>query len=68
MLHLILWSAALLAGAFAAVLVLAIVGIRRGDRCQRLTGQPGSRSEVFARRLLTGSRGYGPRQDAEAGQ
>jgi len=67
LLHLILGSAALMAGAFTAGLLLAVIGIRRGDRGKRLTGQPASRSEVFARRMLTGSRGCGPRGNAEDG-
>lgn len=57
LLHLILGSAAVMAGAFAGGLLLVIVGVHRGDRGKRLTGRPGSTSEAFARRLLTGSRG-----------
>jgi hypothetical protein len=67
LLHLILGSAALMAGSFTGGLILAVVGIQRGDRGQRLTGKPASCSEVFARRILTGSRGCGPRGDAEDG-
>jgi hypothetical protein len=65
LLHLILGSALLLAGMFTGGLLLAIIGIRRGDSGRRLTGQPGSCSEAFARRMLTGSRGCVPR-DADA--
>jgi hypothetical protein len=68
LLHLILSSATLMTGAFTGGLLLAIVGIQRGDHGKRLTGQPGSRSETFARRLLTGSRGCGPRDDADGGR
>ena len=67
LLHLILGSAALMAGAFTAGLILAVIGIQRGDHGQRLTGKPASCSEAFARRILTGSRGCGPRNDAEDG-
>lgn len=55
--HLILGSAALMAGMFAGGLLLAIVGIRRGDRGKRLYGKPAGLTETFARRMLTGSRG-----------
>jgi hypothetical protein len=65
MLYLILGSAALMAGAFTGGLLVAVIGIRRGDRGKRLTGQPDSLSETFARRILTGSRGCGPRDDAK---
>jgi hypothetical protein len=68
LLHLILGSAALMAGAFTGGLLLVIVGIQRGDHGKRLTGQPGSRSEAFARRLLTGSRDCDPRHDVEGGR
>jgi hypothetical protein len=68
MLHLILSSAGLMAGIFTGGLLLAIIGIRRGDRGKRLTGTPASRTEVFARRMLTASRGCDPRDDAEGGR
>ena len=68
MLHLILGSAALMAGIFTGGLLLAIIGIRRGDHGKRLTGTPASRTEVFARRMLTASRGCDPRDDAEEGR
>ena len=66
--NLILGSVALMGGAFAGGLLLVIIGIRRGDHCKRLTGRPGSNSEAFARRLLTGSRGYDSSSDAGEGQ
>ena len=56
--NLILGSVALMGGAFAGGLFLVILGIRRGDHGKRLTGRPANNSEAFARRLLTGSRGY----------
>lgn len=67
LLHLILGSAAVLTAAFTGGLLLAVIGIRRGDRGRRLTGQPDSRSEAFARRMLTGSRGCDPCDEAEEG-
>ena len=45
-------------------LLLAIIGIHRGDHGKRLTGQPVGFTEAFARRMLTGSRGCDPRDDA----
>ena len=68
MLHLILGSAALMAGMFTGGLLLAIIGIRRGDHGKRLTGAPASRTEAFARRMLTGSRGCDSRGNAEEGR
>jgi hypothetical protein len=67
LLHLILGSAVLMAGTFTGGLLLAVIGIQRGDRGKRLTGKPAGRTEVFARRLLTGSRGCDLRDDAEGG-
>ena len=64
-LHLILGAVAFLAGASATVLALLILGIRRGDRGKRLTGQPGSRSEMLAQRVLTASRGCDSLDHAE---
>jgi hypothetical protein len=58
LLHLILGSTALMAGMFSGGLLLVVVGIRRADRGKRLYGKPVGRAESFARRLLTGSRGY----------
>jgi hypothetical protein len=57
LLHLILVSAALVAGIFAGGLLLVIIGVRRGDRGKRLYGKPAYRTEALARRMLTGSRG-----------
>jgi hypothetical protein len=67
-LHVILGAVTFLTGASAAVLVLLILGIRRGDRGKRLTGKPASRSEMLSQRALTGSRGCNSRKDAEEGQ
>jgi hypothetical protein len=68
LLHVILGVVALLTGASATVLALLILGVRRDDRGKRLTGQPGSRSEMLSRRVLTGSRGCDSRDHAEEGQ
>jgi hypothetical protein len=68
LLHLILGSAVLLAITFAAVLLLATIGIQRGDHGKRLTGRPVGCTEVLARRMLTGSRGCDPRDDAKDGR
>jgi hypothetical protein len=68
MLHLILGFDALLAAAFIACLVLAIVGIHRGDRGKRLTGRPAGPIEAFTRRLLTGSRGFDDPSDFREGR
>jgi hypothetical protein len=61
---LILGSVALIGSAIAGGLLVLIIGIRRGDHGKRLTGRPGSNSEAFARRVLTGSRGYDSTSDA----
>ena len=66
--YLILTSAVLIGAASAASLLVVIIGIHRGDHAKRLTGRPGSNSEAFARRLLTGSRGYDFPGDAGEGQ
>ncbi len=68
MAYLIFASVAFIGGAFAAALLVVIVGIRRGDHGKRLTGRPASNSESFARRLLTGSRGYGSAGNTGEGQ
>jgi hypothetical protein len=68
LLHVILGVVALLTGASATVLALLILGVRRGDRGKRLTGQPQGRSEMLSRRVLTGSRGCDSRDHAEEGQ
>ncbi len=65
LLHLVLSAAVLIAVIFAGTLLLAVIGIQRGDHGRRLTGHPAGRAETFARRLLTGSRGYGPHHDEE---
>ena len=65
---LILASVAFTGGAFAGCLLVIIIGIRRGDHGKRLTSRPASSSEAFARRLLTGSRGYGSAGDTGEGQ
>jgi hypothetical protein len=67
-LHFILGVVALLAGASATVLALLVLGVRRGDRGKRLTGQPASRTEMLSQRVLTGSRGCDSRDHAEEGQ
>ena len=68
MAYLILSSVAFMGGAFAGVLLVVILGIHRGDHGKRLTGPPAGNSEAFARRLLTGSRGYGSADNAGEGQ
>jgi hypothetical protein len=68
LLHLILSAAVLIAVIFAGALLMAVIGIRRGDHGRRLTGHPAGRAEMFARRLLTGSRGCNPRHDEDCGR
>jgi hypothetical protein len=68
MTYLILSSVAFIGGAYAAGLLVVILGIRRGDHGKRLTGRTAGNSEAFARRLLTGSRGYGSADDTGEGQ
>jgi hypothetical protein len=68
LLQLILGSAALMAAAFTAGLLLTIVGIQRGDHGKRLTGRSVGCTEALARRMLTGSRGCDPRDDAKDGR
>jgi hypothetical protein len=67
-LHLILGAVAFLTGASATVLALLVLGVRRGDRGKRLTGQPASRTEMLSQRMLTGSRGCNSRDHTEEGQ
>ena len=55
-------------GAYAAGLIVVILGIHRGDHGKRLTGVLVGNSEAFARRLLTGSRGYDSADDTGEGQ
>jgi hypothetical protein len=67
-LHVILGAVASLAGASATVMALLIVGIRRGDRGKRLTGQPRSRAEMLSQKVLAGSRGCHSRDDEQEGR
>jgi hypothetical protein len=64
MLHIVLDSAVLLALVSAGGLLLAVIGIQRGDHGKRLTGRPAGLPEAFARRMLTGSRDCGTSSDA----
>ncbi len=66
--YLILASVVFVSGASAGSLLAVIIGIHRGDHGKRLTGPAASNSETFARRLLTGSRGYDFPDDAGEGQ
>ena len=68
MLHLILCSAVLVAGFLTVGLAVVIIGIHRSEHGKRLTGRPDGLSEVIARRLLVGSRGYDPRDNARDGR
>jgi hypothetical protein len=68
LLNLTLASAALLGGISTGVLILAVVGIRRGDHGRRLTGRPANGTEAFARWMLTGSRDCKAPADAEENQ
>jgi hypothetical protein len=68
LLHLILGSAALMAGLFTGGLALVIVGVRRGDRGKRLTSQPVGRTEAIARRILISSRGCDTPDDTGEGR
>jgi hypothetical protein len=65
--YLILTSVVFISGASAGILLTVIIGIRRGDYGKRFTGPTASNSEAFARRLLTGSRGYDFPGDAGGG-
>ena len=67
-LHVILGVVALLTGASTTVLALLILGVRRGDRGKRLTGQPRGRSEMLSQRVLTGSRGCHSRDHTGEGR
>ena len=66
--YLILASVIFVSGASSGSLLVVIIGIRRGDHGKRLTGPAASNSEAFARRLLTGSRGYNFPENAGEGQ
>ena len=68
MLHLILCSAVLVAGFLTVGLAVVIIGIHRSEYGKRLTGRPDGLSEAIARRLLVGSRGCDPRDDAKDGR
>jgi hypothetical protein len=67
LLHLILGSAAIMAGLFTGGLLLVTVGIKRGDHGRRLYGEPDGPAEAFARRMLTGSRGCADGTDETEG-
>ena len=56
-----------MAAAFTVGLAVVIIGIHRSEHGKRLTGRPDGLSEALARRLLVGSRGCDPRDDAEDG-
>jgi hypothetical protein len=66
--YLILTSVVFIGGVSAGSLLVVIIGIHRGDHGKRLTGPVATNSEAFARRLLTGSRGYDFPGDAGEGQ
>jgi hypothetical protein len=68
LLHTILGLSAFLTGASALLFILLVLGIRRGDHGKRLTGKPGSRAELLARRVLTSSRGCDVRDNAGDGR
>ena len=65
MLHLILCSTLLVAAALTVGLAAVIIGIHRSEHGKRLTARPVGLSEAIARRLLVGSRGCDPRDDAK---
>ena len=67
MLHLILCSTVLIAGCLTTGLAVVIIGIHRSEHGKRLTARPDGLSESIARRLLVGSRGCDPRDDAKEG-
>jgi hypothetical protein len=68
MLHLILCSAVLVAGFLTVGLAVVIIGIHSSEHGKRLTGRPDGLSEAIARRLLVGTRGCSPRDDAKGGR
>ena len=68
MLHLILCSTVLVAAALTVGLTAVIIGIHRSEHGKRLTARPDGLSESIARRLLVGSRGCDPRDDAKEGR
>ena len=67
MLHLILCSTVLVAASLTVGLAVVIIGIHRNEHGKRLTARPDGLSEAIARRLLVGSRGCDPRDDAKEG-
>jgi hypothetical protein len=67
-LHLILGTVAVLAGASIGGLVLVIVGIHRSERGKRLTGLAAGPVETFTRRLLAGTRGCDDRDTTGEGR
>lgn len=52
MAFLVITAVAYLAGAASAVFLVAVIGIRRGDRPERILNPSSSRSEACARDLL----------------
>jgi hypothetical protein len=58
----------LLAAVLAVGLATVIIGIHRSEHAKRLTARPDGRSEAIVRRLLVGSRGCDPRDDAKGGR
>ena len=68
MLHLILCSTVLIAGFLTTGLAVVIIGIHRSEHGKRLTARPDGLSEAIARRLLVGSRGCDPRDNARDGR
>ena len=68
MLHLLLCSAVLVAGFLTVGLAVVIIGIHRSEHGKRFTARPDGLSEAIARRLLVGSRGCDPRDDAKDGR
>ena len=48
----ILALAVFLSGAVAGVLVMLVIGIRRGDRARHLADEPGTHVDALTRRML----------------
>ena len=55
--------AVFLSGAAIGVLVMLVIGIRRGDRARHLADEPGTRLDAVTRRML----GVGVRISGSAG-
>ena len=55
--------AVFLSGVAIGVLVMLVIGIRRGDRARRLADEPGTRLDAVTRRML----GVGVRISGSAG-